>query len=942
MKTALLSCALVASVASAADLAAPVIPRIESSTVHFKLDGHLDDMFWEKALDLGELSLARGGVPQQKTSVKLFYTTDALFVGVLCRDARMDEVVQGMAGAGQATDVPIPKGADTFEVSLAPVGFDRDFFHLRIVPNGARNDARCRLVGEKAERDPSWHGGWAAATYQEKGGWSAEIKIPWNIFADGAYGRAVATPAKGDTMRMNLIRRCSTSREVSSYVVGTGAPYVRLAPFGFSGFDYGDIRISSPGVGIAKGANEMPFTVENLSPNAASVRVLATFAEEETDKQRRNAMFKACRWRVPTRTVKVLEKTYEIPPGGSVKEKVAFTASVLTENPSRLSFVVDRLRWKNRTALMTVAGGIDAAAERNRADREGPGALAKQLAGLRKKTPRDAFAVGTAPASEKVFRDLPFTGSFDPVARIAMAANEYESAQFVLFRLKPDPKPVKVVCGDLVSDAGARIDGRSVEVHHVGFVNVGDTGHHTHVGYWPDVLYPVREIPPPVKGSVQSVMLTVKTAADQPAGIYRGKVAFTSGGERHEGALEVEVFPFSLPDRMTLRMNIWFHGSCVAWFYRNAPFPIEFYDRFMELCGKYRFANGFRFNLFDALLLVREDESDPDGYRYDFSPLTPYYESSLRHGANVLNLDFMERTFYTQRYHRNFIRKDGSRDFFNPTDVEKAAKRLQRETVRYFKERGYWKYAILQVCDEPFSAPRQQYTRDTVTKYRNEVGEIPPVQTAGAERKCMGLDGYIDMWTPQITQFEPAHYTDMKPNEELWLYQCCFKRDFPVYSVDRPSIEPRIMSLICRKFNAKGFLYWSQTQWMTTAEYQQWQKEKWSPWICEEWRFPFSTDGIPGDGCFLYPTEQAVVPSLRAQYIRDGVEDYEYVEILSRYYAKARNSANISTEKRARIEQILSIPPEIVRATNDWTTDMARLEAFRREVAELISQLTGK
>lgn len=52
-------------------------------------------------------------------------------------------------------------------------------------------------------------------------------------------------------------------------------------------------------------------------------------------------------------------------------------------------------------------------------------------------------------------------------------------------------------------------------------------------------------------------------------------------------------------------------------------------------------------------------------------------------------------------------------------------------------------------------------------------------------------------------------------------------------------------------------------------------------WIHEEWGFPFQN--APGDACFIYPTKDGVIASLRAQYIRDGVEDYEYLAILKHY-----------------------------------------------------------
>ena len=894
------------------------IPRIETAGADFKLDGRLDDAAWTKAAKLGDLVEIRtpdAPPPQNATTVWAFYDVENLYVAFRCLDARMDKVQLGLP-AGQATDVPIASGADTVEMLISPVGRDGEFYHLRVVPSGAKADMKCRRTDEThCLRDATWNGDWEVKTTQDAAGWTVEARIPFRIFAEADFGFAAATPAKGDVIRINCGRYASVLGETTALARGLGLFHTVFPEFTCDGWELGDIRLKgTDGYRIRPGTNAYPFTVENRSARPATVRVRGAYVEGKAKQ--------------PS------EQTFELQPGETRQGAVTFVSQGGAYE--RLTLTADWLRMKGKIATLVTADGEDLGAKARKADLEGPKILARTIDGLRAKNPGRAFALGTASASEKVFRDLPYEGRFTADADIALAQNEYESAQLVVFRLNGKPGPLEVEVGDLTGPDGAVIRGADVAVHQVGFVNVGDSGHHVHAGYWPDVLYPGRTVPPPVKGRVQSVMLTVKSAKDQRPGVYRGEVTFRGDGDERKGTLTAEVWPFTLPDTLSLRMNIWFHGIYVAWFYDNFPFPPDFFRSFMETCGRYRFAAGIRGNMVEAVLRETEDPAAPDGYRFDFEPLAPYYDIALANGANVLNFDSPGTNHFVRPIRRSFVKRDGSLDFFRPSDPQKAADRCFVELREWFRRKGYWPRAVLQVGDEPWSEKQQRAIRETVADMKVRYGEIPPVVTAGAVRGKTNLDGTVDIWCPQVPQYVAADYAGMdRTKERLWLYQCLFKQDYPSFQIDRPSAEPRINGLVCRKCGAEGFLYWSSVQWTSSdVKSADYKSKKANPWVHEEWGFPIL--GCPGDGCFVYPTKDGVVPSLRAQYIRDGAEDYEYVEILARRLAAAVKSGRLSAADRARAERLVRIPDEVVRAPNAWTTSSAALEAYRREVARMI------
>jgi len=978
------------------------IPRIETASTGYKLDGQLTDKVWENAalienfvsIRFNDKAVSAETIKNQ-TSVKMFYDVDALYLGFTCKDTNIKKIITGLP-AGQTVDVPIAGSDDCLELMVFLPGSDKTYYHLRVVPSGAKEDARNILSAPgKFQRDNTWNSDWTVRTLQDDDAWYAEVKIPFKMFAEAEPGFLSGTPAKGSRMMMNLGRVSSTSAETTVWVAGPHGFHSKFMNCAFGGMPYGDMLIEEEGVQrLNNGKNIFNFTLKNMASRPAKVRLTASLTEDETDPEKRREQLQRRRWAKPVTTRALLDKEYEIASGAKIPVSLEFDIiyggeKVLYFNANWLrmkhnicrAHVVDNVYdineglKKNTEKAALLKADLRKAAEKKfkvktEVEKEfsevnallGMAADAKEKAedkvtALKKaekilekinfhistyvrpslwnleKGKRDAaFAIGTASSGTKIFRDLPFSGSFTDSVQLSLAGNEYESAQFAIFYLKEKEGEIEVSCTDLQGEKGAAIKVDQIFFNPVGYVNAGDSGHHTHIGYWPDVLYTGSTITPPVKGEIQPVMLTLKTEDNQTPGNYKGKIVFKNGGENHEIALNVRVYPFSLPDKKSLGMNIWFHGTRIQTFYGD--FSTERFEQIMGVMGKYHFATGIRDNMFRSLLRVKKIN---DKYEFDFSRMTPYYDIALKNHANLLNLEYLDPEYFkTPR--KILIGDDGKLVDFQPDDPVAAANQLLRETIKYFKEKGYYKYALLQVSDEPWSPEKQEYIRKTVERFRTQEKELPPTISAGAIRTRSNLNGYITVWCPQFPQFNPADYKNMPTNESLYFYQCLYKPDFPMFMIDRPGIEPRISSLVCWKYQAKGFLYWASEQWIAGHPSAPENRKKLeNRWVHEEWGFPFQS--APGDACFIYPTKDGVVASLRAQYIRDGVEDYEYLAILKQYRDLALKKGKLNVELRKKVEALLKIPDNIVKATNEWTHSDSELAEFRNEVAENIAKL---
>jgi hypothetical protein len=174
----------------------------------------------------------------------------------------------------------------------------------------------------------------------------------------------------------------------------------------------------------------------------------------------------------------------------------------------------------------------------------------------------------------------------------------------------------------------------------------------------------------------------------------------------------------------------------------------------------------------------------------------------------------------------------------------------------------------------------------------------------------------VDIWVVHPIQFD-GNYDRVRERvqagNEVWSYTALSQDNYsPKWLIDYSPINFRIMQgFINQSIGATGFLYWAVDHFIDT-----------NPWNKIE---PIrSLD--PSEGLLLYPGYDAgtvsLVPSIRLKWIRDGVQDYEYIEIL---------------KKMVGPDTALTIARTVGEDFRNWTQDAAVLEATRKEIAQLIT-----
>src|SRR5439155_497619 len=115
---------------------------------------------------------------------------------------------------------------------------------------------------------------------------------------------------------------------------------------------------------------------------------------------------------------------------------------------------------------------------------------------------------------------------------------------------------------------------------------------------------------------------------------------------------------------------------------------------------------------------------------------------------------------------------------------------------------------------------------------------------------------------PSVQEFQQVAKTH---EPDLYLFN---------YTADEIGQCKDLEGTIKQCLNLTGLFYWGIDRWTS------------DPWKNVNNRGMFGEGNYPGEGVLVYPGQPAgvsgVVPSIRLKQLRDGIEDYEYVEILKK------------------------------------------------------------
>jgi hypothetical protein len=173
--------------------------------------------------------------------------------------------------------------------------------------------------------------------------------------------------------------------------------------------------------------------------------------------------------------------------------------------------------------------------------------------------------------------------------------------------------------------------------------------------------------------------------------------------------------------------------------------------------------------------------------------------------------------------------------------------------------------------------------------------------------------------------------------KEIWWYTCFIPFDpYPHLGVHQEGVDARMLPWMTWRFNLDGLLYWGldvfgDTNINSTA-IPKWPASSWSMQ-----GYPYS----PGDGALMYPGPNGQPwSSVRLEQLRDGLEDYEYLALLSKSikYLSIVQPTNMASLK-TQAQNLLSGVSNLVATPINFTHDFQDISNYRESIAGLLEQI---
>jgi len=195
----------------------PVVPEatVGLTAAAPVIDGALTDASWSTALTLQFRDALPGKPITQGTVARLTYDSQALYIGVRCRESRMTKLSKSVTEHDGRV-----WSDDCVELFLRPGAGGSTYYHLAVNALGTVYDAACVPGGGT---DAAWQSGARTAAYLEQQAWSVEIAVPFSALG--------GTPASGIPWRFNLGRERQQGPEISSWAP-VGGSFHRPGRFG--------------------------------------------------------------------------------------------------------------------------------------------------------------------------------------------------------------------------------------------------------------------------------------------------------------------------------------------------------------------------------------------------------------------------------------------------------------------------------------------------------------------------------------------------------------------------------------------------------------------------------------------------------------------------------------------------------------------------------------
>lgn len=488
---------------------------------------------------------------------------------------------------------------------------------------------------------------------------------------------------------------------------------------------------------------------------------------------------------------------------------------------------------------------------------------------------------------------------------LELAGAEAESVQVcVSAAWDVQSEKIEMDVGQLVSQDGTVFPG-NVKVERVGwFARRGDAQRNPWSAderelWFAEPILPLEGFSS-VAGGTQCAWLTFIADRGAKRGVYAGMVSVRVGNRKPMSVpVRLRVRGFSLPERFGLKT-----AYCIMDGFLRASYPGELEKRRRE---------GW-----DIML---DHRLNPNDISRTVPPDVEDVEYAVSRGMNsfvVANIVPVPKNPDAK-----WVCRARPGEVFNEKFYADFLSRM-RPYVEKLRAKGLDGYAMFYGFDECgkeyFPKMREQWLR-----LKKDFG-LPVLTTAYMFRdvtrnKLSFKSPYAtmtDVHCPPMAAYDPLladRYRAM--GREVWWYTCCDPK-YPYASnasYEHALVECRLLGWLTKLVRADGYLYWHVNFWKDSAAKLDERQSFFPDWRTDTWPM------MPGDGVFIYPGKNRLISGVRLANVRDGVEDYEWMQL---------------AEKRIGRNAVEDILRKVVKSAKDFSRDTSLLRRVRSELADAI------
>jgi len=406
-------------------------------------------------------------------------------------------------------------------------------------------------------------------------------------------------------------------------------------------------------------------------------------------------------------------------------------------------------------------------------------------------------------------------------------------------------------------------------------------------------------------GGFTPVYVRIGVDRDVKPGNYSGCIKIIADGQEQTVDVKLKVYDFTLPVTTSCKVVFsFFEGFYAEWY------------------GYKTLSDEQKMAIYDFLLKYRITPNNI--YTTDIYPELKFMPELKKKGANFCTLGYL----------------NGKKKL---SDEElKQLLETYRQRIDAVKKAGFADMTYLYAFDELHwqTQGEKEAAKQIMPAFKAAFPEIKSIQTSYPYPDIVNL---FDLWVPQFQSFDNKldEIKKLSKNgKNFWWYAADTPiKPYPNFFLDYPVLDHRLIFTLSYKYNLDGVLYWCiNREWSTNYDIKgQWPEKNWKPYIIN--CFNQQRQYKNGMGNYVYPGKDGrILPSLRLENLRDGIEDYEYLTMLKKRVEELKKRQPES-KIIAEAEKLLTVPPAVAKSVREYSADPEHLQQYRNAVAEMIVKL---